>query len=160
MNKLKKLIKSEKGQSMVEFALVLPILLMLLLGIAEFGWLFNAKITITSAAREGARVYAVKGKETNVKTQVQAVVDNATGGLTKVGKATVTYSGPTAATGTDVQMITVKVTAVIKPIIGLYVKNYVDVNGNISLSAQVSMRVEYLTDAGEVASISGLNSVN
>jgi len=52
-------ISSEKGQSAVEFALVLPLLLVLLLGIIEFGWFLNAKITITGAAREGARHYAI-----------------------------------------------------------------------------------------------------
>lgn len=51
--------KSESGQSLVEFALIVPILIILLFGIIEFGWLFNGQITVTSAAREGARTAAV-----------------------------------------------------------------------------------------------------
>ena len=43
---------------MVEFALVLPILLLLLCGIIDFGWLYYNQITLNNAAREGAR-YAV-----------------------------------------------------------------------------------------------------
>lgn len=48
----------EKGQSLVEFALVLPLLLGLLCGIIDFGWVYYNQITLANAAREGAR-YAV-----------------------------------------------------------------------------------------------------
>lgn len=54
----KRFLKSEKGQAMVEFALVLPLLLILLCGIIDFGWLYYNQITLNNAAREGAR-YAV-----------------------------------------------------------------------------------------------------
>jgi len=54
-----RIIKSEKGASAVEFALILPILIMLVFGIVEFGIAFNNYITITHAAREGARIAAV-----------------------------------------------------------------------------------------------------
>ena len=54
----KRFCRSEKGQAMVEFALVLPLLLALLCGIIDFGWLYYNQITLNNAAREGAR-YAV-----------------------------------------------------------------------------------------------------
>ncbi len=54
-----RIIKSEKGASAVEFALILPILIILVFGIVEFGIAFNNYITITHAAREGARIAAV-----------------------------------------------------------------------------------------------------
>lgn len=54
-----KLIKNEKGQSMVETALVLPIVLLLLLGIFDFGWLFYNKLNVENCARDGARYAAV-----------------------------------------------------------------------------------------------------
>jgi Flp pilus assembly protein TadG len=44
-----------RGQSLVEFALVLVPLLMLILGIVQFGLIFNSYVTMTNAAREGAR---------------------------------------------------------------------------------------------------------
>jgi Flp pilus assembly protein TadG len=47
--------RGEEGQGLVEFALVLTPLLLLLLGIVQFGFIFNAYITVTSAAREAAR---------------------------------------------------------------------------------------------------------
>jgi len=54
-----RIIKSEKGASAVEFALILPILIILVFGIVEFGIAFNNYITITHAAREGVRIAAV-----------------------------------------------------------------------------------------------------
>lgn len=47
-----------RGQSLVEFALVLPMLLVLLLGIADFGRVFHAGIVMESAARNAAEVAA------------------------------------------------------------------------------------------------------
>ena len=46
---------AERGQSLVEFALVLTPLLMILLGIIQFGFIFNSYVTLTNAAREAAR---------------------------------------------------------------------------------------------------------
>ncbi len=46
---------ASRGQSLVEFALVLPPLLLILLGIIQFGFIFNSYVTLTNAAREGAR---------------------------------------------------------------------------------------------------------
>ena len=45
----------DSGQSLVEFALVLTPLLFILLGIVQFGFIFNAYVTLTNAAREAAR---------------------------------------------------------------------------------------------------------
>lgn len=52
--------QGERGAAAVEFALVLPILLVLLLGIVEFGRVFNVQVSVTNAAREGARVMAIE----------------------------------------------------------------------------------------------------
>jgi len=62
-----RIIKSEKGASAVEFALILPILIILVFGIVEFGIAFNNYITITHAAREGARIAAVDLNNTDLK---------------------------------------------------------------------------------------------
>lgn len=43
------------GSSAIEFALLLPLLLALLFGIIEFGWLFQRQSSLVSAVREGAR---------------------------------------------------------------------------------------------------------
>ena len=43
------------GQSLVEFALILGPLLLLLLGVVQFGFIFNTYVTVSTAAREAAR---------------------------------------------------------------------------------------------------------
>lgn len=52
-------IRDERGQTMVEFAIVLPILAVLLFGILQFGILFNNYVTLTDAVRAGAREASV-----------------------------------------------------------------------------------------------------
>ena len=47
---------AEDGQSLVEFSLILTPLLFLLLGIIQFGFVFNAYVTVSTAAREAARI--------------------------------------------------------------------------------------------------------
>ena len=49
----------DRGASLVEFALVLPLLLTLVFGIMEAGWLFSQQVEVRNAAREGARIAAV-----------------------------------------------------------------------------------------------------
>lgn len=51
--------RDEKGAAAVELALVLPILLLIVFGIAEFGFVFNRWITVTHSARDGVRRYAL-----------------------------------------------------------------------------------------------------
>lgn len=55
-----KLLRDERGAAMVEFALVVPLLLLLIFGIAEFGRAWNINQTLADAAREGARRAVVR----------------------------------------------------------------------------------------------------
>jgi Flp pilus assembly protein TadG len=54
-----RLAAREQGAAAVEMALVLPLLLLLVFGIIEFGFIFNRYISVTHAAREGVRQLAV-----------------------------------------------------------------------------------------------------
>jgi Flp pilus assembly protein TadG len=58
-------LKNERGQTMVELALVLPILVVLVLAIAQFGVAFNNYVTLTDAARAAARKGAVSREAGN-----------------------------------------------------------------------------------------------
>lgn len=53
-------LRSDSGAVAVEFALVLIPLLLILMGVIDFGRVYTQKLTLTSAAREGARVMAVQ----------------------------------------------------------------------------------------------------
>lgn len=68
---LKVFRKREQGQALVELALVLPVLIMLIFGIVEFGRVSNAYLVVTQAAREGARQGTIGGTDTQIVTSVK-----------------------------------------------------------------------------------------
>ncbi len=55
--------RNDSGAAAVELALVLPFLLLLLCGIIDFGRAYNARITLSNAARESVRVWALGGTQ-------------------------------------------------------------------------------------------------
>lgn len=69
-----KLWKNCKGQAVVEFALILPILMLILLGVVEFGRFYNASLMVNHASREGARVSALGGTTLEVEQRVDTVM--------------------------------------------------------------------------------------
>ena len=99
----KRLRRNEKGQALVEFALVMPILLLLLCGIIDFGWIYYNQITLNNAAREGAR-YAVIHYDptTDWKAEAESRMIN---DMVGVSSATAIVSDPVG------QQITASVTA-------------------------------------------------
>lgn len=106
---MKKLFKSKKGknedgQAMVEFALILPIFLLILCGILDFGWLFYNQLSLNNACREGAR-YAVVNTADGADTQ--AIINHIENTTTTVFAndgvdITVTYSSPSDPTSGDI----------------------------------------------------------
>jgi Flp pilus assembly protein TadG len=72
--------REERGAAAAEFGLILPVLLLILFGIIEFGRMWNVRQTLTDAAREGARVAAVGNGIINPVTALQdsvvAIVEN------------------------------------------------------------------------------------
>jgi len=73
-------VKQEKGQSLVEFALLLPLFLLMVVGVAEFGRAWMTRNILTGAAREGARVAAVQLNLSDSQTQGIARVNNVLSG--------------------------------------------------------------------------------
>lgn len=66
-------VRSSRGQAILELALVLPVLLLLVFGIVEFGRIFHAYLVVTQAAREGARVGVVGGTDADIEEAVRQV---------------------------------------------------------------------------------------
>lgn len=56
VSSLRKRLRSERGAELIETALTLPLILLVVVGIIEFGWVFQKYEVITNAAREGARI--------------------------------------------------------------------------------------------------------
>jgi Flp pilus assembly protein TadG len=72
-----KRLREERGASAVEFAFIVPVLVVLVLGIAEFGHAFQVQGTLSAAAREGVRAMALR----NDPADARAVVRNAASSL-------------------------------------------------------------------------------
>ena len=89
----------ESGVELIEFALVFPLLLLVILGVVDFGFLFQRWEALTNAAREGARVATLPGYETvDVEARVASYL--AAGGVpTTGGNPAVTVAGTTIAQG-------------------------------------------------------------
>ncbi len=86
-----------RGQALVEFALVVPILLMLILGLVDFARAWNVFQVITDAAREGARTAVVDDtgvSEDSVRAVIGAALQRAS-----IDSATVTITGFRSGTG-------------------------------------------------------------
>lgn len=85
---------SERGAAAVEFAIILPVLLMLVLGIMEFGRAYNTQLSLTNAAREGVRVMAIS----NDPAAARAAAKNAAVSLSPVLiDSNISFSKPSCA---------------------------------------------------------------
>ncbi|HUP90326.1 MAG TPA: TadE/TadG family type IV pilus assembly protein [Longimicrobiales bacterium] len=92
-------MKCERGSAAVEFALVTPVLLLVLLGMVEFGRAWNARQTVTEAARAGARVAAV-AEQASADSARKAVFRVLKGAALDTSKAVITVQGETGNQGT------------------------------------------------------------
>jgi Flp pilus assembly protein TadG len=96
----RRLMRSERGAELIEMAIVTPILLLLVMGVVDFGFMFQRYVVLTNAAVEGARVATIPGYSVqDAQARVQAYATNS--GVTGVVVATaVPVSLPGAGGGT------------------------------------------------------------
>ena len=64
-----------RGQGLVEFALIVPVLIAMLLGVMEFGWLVKNTLTVSNATREGARAAAMGKTNDEIATRIQSSME-------------------------------------------------------------------------------------
>ena len=88
-------LRDNRGQAMVEFALVVPILCLVLFGVIQFGVLYKDYVTLTDATRAGARKAAVSRHEADPVGATQAKVQSSASGL-DLTKLNVTVSAAPA----------------------------------------------------------------
>ena len=99
--------RRSRGQAMVEFTLILPMLLLLILGIYQFGQTYADYIQVTNAARDGGRKALVSRSDASGVADVVSTAKNATWWLDKNQMAVSVSPGQPWTTG---QNITVTVT--------------------------------------------------
>jgi Flp pilus assembly protein TadG len=95
-------LRNQRGQTMTELALVLPILVVLVLAIAQFGIAFNNYVTLTDAARAAARKGAVSRDASDPKGDCQNAGYAAGGNLNKPGTDFVVNCSSSWTIGSDV----------------------------------------------------------
>jgi len=99
--------RRSRGQAMVEFTLILPLLLLLILGIYQFGQTYSDYIQVTNAARDGGRKALVSRSDASGVSDVITTAKNATWWLNKNQMAVSVSPGQPWTTG---QNVTVTVT--------------------------------------------------
>jgi Flp pilus assembly protein TadG len=140
--------RRDRGAVAVEFALLFPILLLLIFGMIDFGRALNAQITITQAARTGARLAAIgsstviadtKAAATGITLQQDPVFKQCTVGNTAgTGcSSEANNTCQTGAAGTSQAVVTVTYTYTfvtpIKAIVGFFGSSLG--SGNVTLTA-------------------------
>lgn len=140
--------RNNRGQALVEFALLLPLVMLILIGIVEFGRAWQAKQTLTDVAREGARIAAIANPSYTQDT-VRARVDS----LMKAAgfipdSVTLTYpdgcrfSGCTPTPLTTGRITSVRLTMPHQFVALHRLMSLVTVNGRMVLTSTARMRVE------------------
>ena len=138
MKKLLKGFKNEKGQAMVEFAIVLPLLLLVICAIIDFGWIFYNNISVNNCSREGARYAIVHSTEANkVQLITQRITDTAPDGLKNNLEITITFSNIQNPTDGDVTVTVVGKVTALTPVVGIFAGGQV-----IRLTSKTTMKVE------------------
>lgn len=95
LKRLRRLWHNEKGQSLVEMAVALPVLLLILCGIVDFGWIMGNQIIAENGCREGARLGAVVGTKSDYEISIINRVIAVTPGYSHSGMAVnATLSNP------------------------------------------------------------------
>ncbi len=128
----KRSIGGTEGQSLVEFALVVPILLLLLIGVAELGRAWMAQNVVTGAAREAVRIAAVNSASTTT--------DNTWAGRATAIMASANLTGPAPQLVDGGQWVSVTVSCNFTPAVAGFIPG---LDGPITLSSTTTMRKEY-----------------
>jgi Flp pilus assembly protein TadG len=141
---LRRLARAEQGAELIEMAIVTPLLLLLVMGIVDFGFLFQRYVVLTNAAVEGARVATLPGyTAADAQARVQAyVADGGVPGVVNAVTTPVTLPGAGGGTWPGMQMTVTHVYTLqyIAPIAAL-------VGGtsaaNVTLTARATMRSQF-----------------
>jgi Flp pilus assembly protein TadG len=143
MNMSRRRATDESGAELIEFALVLPLLLIILLGIIEFGFLFQRYEVVTNAAREGARMAVLPGHLGYTNADIQARVNQYLTASGLPGTATVPAPTTSVVPVGGGRCVTVRTVTVSYPHQYMFLGGFVAAfTGTTNLTAVSSMRRE------------------
>jgi Flp pilus assembly protein TadG len=140
-----KRMRSEKGAALIEAAVTVPIILLISVGIFEFGRAYQTQQVLTNAAREGARIAVIEGTtDAEVRTRVRDYVTG--GGLKTLTDAQIPINRNVALTGSTTAS-TVQINypfefMVLNPVVRLVVPGDKTTGAPITMTAATLMRNE------------------
>lgn len=111
--------RREEGQSIVEAAFVIPLLILIICGILDFGWIFSNQLTVNNYSREGARYAVVNSNQSNLTYLVTEKI-NSISGMGDQDTVAVTVE---IVNNEDVKVNVTKTVKVLTPITGIFVKD-------------------------------------
>jgi len=122
------------GQTLVETALLLPLFILVLAGILDFGWILGNQLMVSNGSRDGARFAIVNSEAANLQTIVSTRV-HANPGLASTTDVTIAVTKSTDQL--DVTVTVNKVVPVLTPLAGAFLGGQ-----EITLTSSTVMRVE------------------
>ena len=140
-----KRMRSEKGAALIEAAVTVPIILLISVGIFEFGRAYQAQQVLTNASREGARI-AVLGDATTdpaIRARIGQYLKG--GGLNEVAEANIIISRNVAVSGFTASSVEVKYPfefMVLNPVVRLIAPTDTKTGAPITMAATTLMRNE------------------
>ena len=112
--------RREKGQSLLEFALILPVLLIVLAGVLDLGRIYYSYVAVTDAAAEGA-TYAAMYPQVSDRDEVFQRAQEASRGLVQIDNSMVEVDCPSVASGAPVTVTVSYSFTVATPLINVIV---------------------------------------
>jgi Flp pilus assembly protein TadG len=135
--------RGERGQAFVEFALILPVFVVLVFAVIDFGNVFSKYVSVTNAAREGARYGITASSDTS---GIQTRVQNTSGfSGSELSNMTVSSScSPSCNSGNDVVVTVTYHYTLITPLAGLLnlLPGHSTLNSTITVTSTATMRIE------------------
>lgn len=128
-----RILKNQDGQSVVEFAIILPVLLLIIMGIVQFGMLIGSYLTLENAAREAARAGIIGSTNAEVRLVITSTSPNL-----EPGKLTIAIA-PSEGSRTSGSTLTVNLTYNYDLTIPIISSLF---NNTVVLNAETSMRIE------------------
>ena len=132
---------AERGAAAVEFALVVPILLLLVFGIVDFGWMLNRDTMVNNASRDGVRAASLGATSAEVRsivaTNLGVPLNQVTTTVTCTkpdGSACTTYDAQAVSGGTAVVKVTF-VHSLVTPVTQIF-------GNDVTLEKTSKMRIE------------------
>ena len=145
LDKMASLFRNDKGQALVELAFVLPILLMLVFGVIEFGRIYSAQLELNHVAREGARMGAINADEEgeDIEYEIEDLVEDRVASL-ETDNITVQISPTSGSELVSGEDLTVKIdydVELLTPLFQMFLADGENAN-QMGLNSASTMRIE------------------